>query len=61
MPAEFQNKLDRFIARYPDGGVPTDSRHMFELFTDIHDIVSVLTGRVAELEARVKASEAIIG
>lgn len=53
MSAEFQNKLDRFMARFPDGGMPIDSRHMFELFTDLHDIVSVLTGRVANLEEQV--------
>jgi len=50
MANEFQQKLDRYAARYADGGVPMDSRHVLELATDLHDLMTVLTGRVAMLE-----------
>ena len=50
MSQDFQQKLDRYAARYPDGGVPMDARHVLELCSDLHDQLSVLTGRVALLE-----------
>ena len=50
MSTALQLKLDRYTARYPDGGVPMDARHVLELCTDLHDLISSLMGRVAQLE-----------
>lgn len=46
---EFQKKMDRIKARYAgDASLPPDTA--CELVQDLFDLVSQLTGRVAQLE-----------
>jgi hypothetical protein len=56
MSQAYQQKLDRYAARYPDGGVPMDARHVLELCSDLHDLLSVAVGRIAQLEEQVRQS-----
>jgi len=50
MSQAYQQKLDRYTARYPDG--PMDARHVLELFAGLHDLLSVLAERVTILEEK---------
>lgn len=61
MSDAYQQKLDRFAARYTDGGVPMDSRHVLELCSDLHDLISSLMGRVAILEEQVTSLNQRLG
>ena len=61
MSEVYQQKLDNVKKLYPDAEMPISARHAFELFVDLHDLGSQLTGRVAQLEAREKAIEQELG
>lgn len=54
MSTAYQQKLDRYTARYPEGGVPMDARHVLELCSDLHDLLSAYTDRVTHVEAQLK-------
>ena len=54
MSQAYQQKLDRFHARYTnDTSLPPDQA--IELCADLHDLVSVLSGRLTRLEEQVTA------
>ena len=60
MSTAFQQKLDRFHARYTnETSLPPDQA--IELCADLHDLVSVSLGRIAQLEELVKALNDKIG
>jgi len=53
MSMEYQRKMDHLSALYPDKELPLRSRHAFELFEDLHNLVSVMAGRISQLEEQV--------
>lgn len=55
MSLAYQIKLNNLMLLYHDKELPLSARHALELVGDLHDLVSQLTGRVAQLEEQVTA------
>lgn len=55
MSLAYQFKLNNLTLLYPDKELPMSTRHTLELMSDLHDLVSQLTGRVVILEEQITA------
>ena len=61
MSQDYQKKLESIGLAYPDKELPISARYTLSLLSDLHDMVSTLTGRVAMLEFKLDQVDQKLG